>query len=436
MHCVGLIAASLVAAIVATSAAAQQTPLSPAESDPVKQGIMIGSPPAPDKRVSSSDGSFYQFPKSRWSFAHNREFYPTSTISRGNGPVSVLPRAIRSDLDRVSFKPLDSEQRMTWASAFENVYGDAVLILHRGQIVYERYNGVMTPSQPHIEFSVTKSYFGTMVETLIARGQIIETELVSKYIPELKDSAFGDATVRQVLDMTTGLDYSEDYTSATSGVAKFGMAIGVLPRPANYSGANDTYQYLPTIQKAGEHGRGFTYKSVNTQVLGWLIARVTQKRPQDVLSEMIWSKLGAEHDADISIDAAGMPFTAGGLSATLRDTARFGEMIRLNGRFNGRQIIPASVVQSIRRGANKSDFASAGYRTLPGWSYKSQWWISHNANGAFMARGIHGQAIYIDPKAEMVIVRFASNPQASNIHFDNISLPAYQAIADKLMQRR
>jgi CubicO group peptidase (beta-lactamase class C family) len=119
---------------------------------------------------------------------------------------------------------------------------------------------------------------------------------------------------------------------------------------------------------------------------------------------------------------------------TLRDAARFGEMMRLNGRFNGQQIIPAQAIASIRRGASQADFAKAGYAALPNWSYRSQWWISHNAHGSFTARGIYGQAIYIDPKAEMVIVRFASNPKAANANFDSISLPAYQAIAERLMQ--
>jgi CubicO group peptidase (beta-lactamase class C family) len=109
-------------------------------------------------------------------------------------------------------------------------------------------------------------------------------------------------------------------------------------------------------------------------------------------------------------------------------------MMRLNGRFNGQQIIPAQAIASIRRGASQADFAKAGYAALPNWSYRSQWWISQNAHGAFTARGIYGQTIYIDPKAEMVIVRFASNPKAANANFDSISLPAYQAIAERLMQ--
>ena len=422
--------------MASASALAQQAPASPAETDPVKMGWMQGSPPPPEKRIQYRDGSFYQFPKTRWSFAHYRELMPNARISRGSGPVSRLPVALRDDLDGVSFTPLGRSESMSWSEAFEAVYGDAILVLHKGRIVYERYLGVMKPEQPHIAFSVTKSYFGTLAEILIAEGKLDETAPVSRYIPELGESGFGDATVRQVLDMTTGLAYSEDYTDPNADIAKFAVAVGAGPAPPGYAGPRAAYDYLPTVAKKGAHGEGFTYKSVNTEVLGWLIARVTGERPHEFLSARIWSKLGTEQDANIIVDSAGSPFTAGGLSLTLRDMARFGEAMRLGGRFNGQQVIPAAVVAKIKAGASKADFAKAGYKTLLGWSYKSQWWVSHNAHGAFSARGVHGQAIYIDPKAEMVIVRFASNPKASNVNFDDISLPAYQAMAERLMRRQ
>jgi CubicO group peptidase (beta-lactamase class C family) len=114
--------------------------------------------------------------------------------------------------------------------------------------------------------------------------------------------------------------------------------------------------------------------------------------------------------------------------------ARLGEMMRLGGRFNGQQIVPQAVVDDIRRGADPAQFAKAGYATLPGWSYRNMWWVSHNEHGAFSARGIHGQVIYIDPRAEMVIARFGSHPLASNVNFDPTSLPAFHALAKHLMR--
>jgi CubicO group peptidase (beta-lactamase class C family) len=110
--------------------------------------------------------------------------------------------------------------------------------------------------------------------------------------------------------------------------------------------------------------------------------------------------------------------------------------MRLDGRFNGHQIVPKSVIDDIRKGGDRARFVSAGYQTLPGWSYRTMWWVSHNEHGAFMARGIHGQAIYVDPAAEMVIARFASHPLAGNVNLDPMSLPAYHAVARHLMQAR
>jgi len=107
--------------------------------------------------------------------------------------------------------------------------------------------------------------------------------------------------------------------------------------------------------------------------------------------------------------------------------------MRNDGQFNGQQVIPKAVVEDIRRGADKAHFAKAGYATLPGGSYRNMWWVLHNADGAYAARGIHGQTIYIDPKAEMVIARYATFPMAANAFIDPTSLPAYQALADKLM---
>ncbi len=427
------------AALFATDASAQiQQPtavvLSPRESDPVAMGWMQGSPPTREKSIKFEDGSFARFPQSRWAFAHYREIFPTARVSRGKGPVSSLARALRPDLDGVTFAPLGKQDQMTWAQAVEAVYADGVIVLHRGRIVYERYMGVMDGAQPHIAFSVSKSFSGTLAEMLIAEGKIDQSALIARYIPELSESGFGDATVRQVLDMTTGLDYSENYSDPKAQVVNYAWAAGAAPRPAEYAGPRDIFNFLKTIPKSGNHGDRFTYRTVNTEVLGILLSRVTTKTLPTLLSERIWSKLGTEHDADFVVDSSGTAVAGGGLNMTLRDAARFGEMLRLNGRFNGQQIVPAAAVASIRRGASPAVFAKAGYATLPNWTYRSQWWVSHNRNGAFSARGIHGQAIYIDPRAEMVIVRFASNPKAANANFDPISLPAYQAIADRLMQ--
>jgi CubicO group peptidase (beta-lactamase class C family) len=414
-------------------AQALKPPLSAADSDPVKMGWMVGSPPPPDKLVRFADMTHYRFPQTRWSFANFRQLAPTSNISRGDGAVAVLPRAERSDIDAMTFVPLGRSEPMTWAQSLEANYTDAILVLHKGRIVYERYFGVMKPSQPHMAMSVTKSYFGTLGAMLVAEGKLDANARVSQYIPELKDTAYDDATVRQVLDMTIGVKYSENYADPNAEIWQHVRAGGVFPRPAGYAGPTTFYDFLQTLKKEGEHGQAFAYKTVNFDVLGGLIRRASGKSVGEVLSERIWQKLGAENDAYMLIDSVGTEFAGGGFNATLRDMARFGEMMRLDGRFNGKQIVPKAVIDDIRKGGSNADFEKAGFSTLPGWSYRDMWWISHDEDGAFAARGIHGQAIYIDPKAEMVIVRFASFPVAANANLDPTTLPAFQALAERLM---
>lgn len=428
-----LMAAAAVPAMAAAQTAAPATWPDASATDPTTMGWMVGSPPPPEKQIRFADMSFMTFPQTRWSFSHWRELLPSAEISRGDGPVSALPVALRDDLDAVTFTPIGGGAPMSWKQSLAANYADGVIVMHRGTIVYESYFGALTPRGQHIAHSVTKSFVGTAAAMLIAEGRLDRDALVTRYIPELGDSAFADATVGQVLDMTTALAYTEVYTDPNSDAFAFVRAGGMMPRQAGYDGPTTTYDYLKTLKKSGEHGQEFHYKSVNTEVAGWLVSRVTGKPLAEVLGERFWQPMGMERDAYIQVDPSGAAYAAGGLNLQLRDLGRFCEMMRNNGRFNGRQIVPEAVVADIARGGSPEAFTHGGYATLPGWSYHNQWWVSHNADGAYMARGVFGQACYVDPKAEMTIVRFASSPLASNALLDPLSLPAYQALADHLM---
>lgn len=283
--------------------------------------------------------------------------------------------------------------------------------------------------------SVTKTFVGTLATILAAEGALDPSKRVAQYVPELAASAFGSATVRQVMDMTTGIKFSENYADPSAEVWAHGAAGNPLPKPKDYTGPRSYYEFLQSVKPEGVHGEAFHYRTANTDALGWILARVTGKTVAQLLSERIWIPMGAEQDAYMSVDSIGTPFAGGGLSTGLRDLARFGEMIRSNGAFNGRQIVPPLAVADIRRGASQADFAKAGYKQLPGWSYRNMWWVTHNAHVAFAARGVHGQTVYIDPKAEMVIARFASHPVAGNAAIDPTSLPAYDALAKFLIDK-
>jgi CubicO group peptidase (beta-lactamase class C family) len=426
-----------VAVLLNSTAIAQQgPPMDAAASDPAKFGWMLGTPPAPDKIIGLEDGGYRTFPKTRWSFSNWRQFVQSVPLRRGATPIHIFPRAERADIDAVTFMPIGGTQPMSWKDSLAANYTDGIVVLHKGRIVYERYFGVTTPETQHIAYSVTKSYVGTLAAILVAEGQLDPEKSASAYVPELAASGFGDATVRQVMDMTTGIAFDENYTNPGSSIARYAVAGRAAPRPAGYDGPDGFLAFLQTIGKAGEHGERFTYRTANTDALGWIVARAGGAPLREQLEARLWSKLGMEQDAAIQVDAQGTVFGGGGLMASTRDMARFGEMMRLGGKWKGKQIVPAAAIVDIVKGGGKAEFAKNGaYPTLPGWSYRNQWWISHNEHGAYSARGIHGQAIYIDPKAQMVIARSASHPLAGNVNFDPTSLPAYHALAKHLMKK-
>lgn len=420
----------------AAAAFAQQELPDAAASDPARTGYMRGFPPPQELRINARDGSFFRFPALRYSVVHMREFLPTVNVARNNRvPLTPFEYALDERIDTITFVPTGEQEPITWRRALDLTYTDGMLVLHRGRIVYERYLGALTEEGVHAVMSVTKSLTGTLAAMLAAEGLLDPSKSVSRYLPQLAGSGFGDATVREVMDMTTSIRYSEDYRDPNAEVWAFGTAGNALVEhpegtPQGY------YDYLRTIRQEGRHGNVFGYKTVNADLLGWIVATVTGRSVAELLEERIWSRMGMEQDGYYQVDALGTPFAGGGFNAALRDLGRFGEMIRLGGLWHGERILPARAIEEIRAGGDRAAFERSEYGTkLAGWSYRDMWWITHNAHGAFMARGVHGQAIYIDPTAEMVIVRLASNPSAGNLAIDPLSLPAYAAVADFLLSQ-
>ena len=405
------------------------------ESNPRKLGWMTGFPPSPDKLIMQPESDFFSFPKLRWTVCHIRELMPTRPVSRGLGAPVPLPRALDERIDAVTFMPLGGDRPMTWPESLSANYTDGMLIIHKGRIVYEKYFGALEESGQHAAMSMTKSMTGLLAEILVAEGRLDDTAMVSTVIPELEDSAFGGATIRQVMDMTTALEFSEDYADPRADIWVYAAAASPLPKPEGYTGPNGYFEFLQTARRKGIHGDAFGYKTINADALGWIVSRVAGQDIAGLLSERIWSRMGAEQDGYMTVDAKGTPFAGGGLSAGLRDVGRLGLLMLNGGEIHGQRLFPETAVKSIRAGASKEAFARAGYTTLPGASYRGMWWIYHNPNGAYAARGVHGQTLYIDPAAEMVLVRFASCPTAGNASIDPTSLPAFHAVAEYLMNK-
>lgn len=406
-------------------------------SDPRRLRWMEGAPPPPDRQVRFADDRFLDFPQIRWSLSHMRELVPTVNVWRGPGPASSFGDAAgmaESEVDSLAFQDMNGRARR-WDESLQDTYTDGILVLYRGRRIYERYFGALEAHIPHSCFSITKSYAATLCAALVHEGALDANQRIPHWLPEMKGSAYDDATLRQVMDMQIGVAYSEAYADPQAQIWDYARAGGLRPRPAGYSGAGSFYEYLQTLRPEGRHGEAFAYKTVNTELMAWIMKRVTGIPFAQMLSERLWSPLGCEQDGYLSVDPIGVPMGGGGLCASLRDLARFGELMRREGEWNGQQLVPSEVVADIRRGSDPAKFAKAGYTLLPGYSYRSMWWVTHDELDAFEARGIHGQRLYIAPKADMVVARFASHPVAASAANDPITLPALLALGRMLRDR-
>ena len=408
-------------------AAAQAPQLPPPDAVSLDRlGYMSTFPPTAEQLVDQSNRTKY--PQMRWTLQHTNELVPTRTIRRGPGAPAVFPRA-EQNFDELPF--VDENGRKTTISGWlKDSYSDAIVVLHRGRTVYERYMNQMRPETLHLAFSVTKSFTGLLAAQLAHEGKLDLEAPVTRYVPELAGSAWGDMKVREVMDMTGAVRYREVPTDPTSDLFPYLFASGMVPAPPSYAGPKNIYDFVKTLKKDGEHGVGFNYRTVHSEVLGWVVSRVTGKHFTEVMSERIWSKLGMEEDANVMIDSVGTPLQGAGLSATARDLARFGEMIRRRGEFNGQSVIAQAVIDDLMKGGDREKFkASPNRAAWAGYSYHNQWWISHNADGTFEALGVHGQYVHINPAAEMVVVKLSSHPVNFAGYWHAASLKAFDALA-------
>lgn len=394
--------------------------------------LMEGFPPPADKQVTTRN-FLMEFPNLRWAFHHMRELLPTRNIQRG--PIASTPLAqgddLKAKIDGMSFTGPEGNT-LTFSQYLESTYADATLILKDGRVVYEAYHEGMPAENPHLLWSVTKSFGGLIATQLLEEGTLKADALITDHVPELEGSGWSGATIQQLLNMTADIDYSEVYADEQSDVIKYALSAGMLPAPEGFAGERDLYSYLPTIGADGAHGERFIYRTVHTEVLGWVLRRATGKHLADLVSERIWSRLGAEQDAYLLLDSKGTEWAGAGLNATLRDLGRFAEMMRMDGKFNGQQIVSPAVIASIREGADREAFKASGRDYQPGYSYRNQWWISHNDDGVFEAMGVHGQLIHINPAAGLVVVRLSSHPTATSAVTFPITRPALAALADML----
>ena len=385
--------------------------------------FMQGFPPPRNMRVRFADGSFLRWPQLRWSLSHMEQLVPTRPVWRGPGAAGPLPLE-DAGLARLELS-LAGGSRASLSRVLQRCCTDGFGVLHRGELVCEIYDARGAPHRRHLVQSCAKSFAGLMAEMLIAEGCLDDDLPVTDILPELGESAWARATLRHVLDMQVAMDFAEDYTDPHAQIWDYLRAAGMVPTPpgAALEGVAD---YLPRIAPAGPHGQIFAYREPNINVLTWLLMRRTGEHLNKLFSRLIWQHIGAEHDAYYMVDPNGFCTSAG---CTLRDFLRFGEALRTG--LGGR--IGPDVQGTVFAGGDRDSFAAAGLPTMPGWSYRSMFWVRHVAGRACpVARGAYGQLLYIDPENDLVIARLASARQPAGYFHDDLILPLIDQITAHL----
>lgn len=384
--------------------------------------LMRGFPPPPEARVTLAN--WRQAPFNRWSLRNVRQIVPTARVRRGPR-VRPFERAIQP-VERIEVAGPGKPEPL--GRMLQSTCTDGCVVLHRGRVVFERYDDGMAADDTHILFSITKSVSAALAGVLVERGQLDPDAPVTRYVPEAKGSAYGTAKVRHVLDMTVGIGFVEDYLDATGDFARYREATNWTPIAPGKGELSDLRSFLVTLKPAGKHGERFHYVSPNSDMLGWIMERASGVRFADLLARELWVPMGAEFDADLTIDRLGAPRSAGGLCATTRDLARFGQMVLERGVAGGRQVIPGAWIDDIRANGDAKAWAK-GSKWLPGARYRSKWYVLPGERGVHCGIGIHGQWLYLDPTAAIVIAKFSSDPKPSDDALDDRHLAAFEAVA-------
>lgn len=376
-------------------------------------GIGPGSSVPPALRVTRDNWRMY--PWSRWAFQHTRELVPSRAL-----PGSTSPRMLHEsvlELDQLTIPDTDGS-RLSWREFEEQTFADGLIVLHDGKIIYERYLNGMTPKSVHHAFSVTKSFIGLLAEILIAEGALDPDAPVSILVPELAKSAFGTASVRNLLDMTDGVAFDENYENPDAEIHRYSASYW-SPQQAN-GGAREAAARL--TRRSGPPGSSFSYRTPVADVLGWCLHSATGTNLTDLFAQRIWQPAGCEDEGHFLLDIAGDEIAASGLNTSLRDMARLALFLMDS------TTLPIAARASLLAGADRRHFAQSPHAARSSGSYRSQWWVSHDDHQGIAALGVYGQRVHIDMASGLALIRFGSHPVASNLVTDSLHRAAMDTL--------
>lgn len=344
-------------------------------------------------------------PYSRRAFHHVRDIIPCAPVEISRAAASALPVA------PVSFNafrlPARDGRSLSMEEFLEVTVTDAFVVLHEGKLVFEYYDGGTTSGTPHIIMSATKSITGLVAGILCQQGLLDAEAPVSAYVPEIVLTPYQDATIRQLLDMRTGIIFDGPAQQAYEDAA------GWSPVPAARPsiGLHDFFASLAVAP--GEHGGPFRYVSANTDLLGWVIERAAGQPFASLLGSLLWQPMGAQAEACITLDRNGAPRCTGGLCATARDLARVGQLLVQGGRNGTTQVVSGDWIDDLVRGGDRDAWRNGEFSASFGrqeMSYRSGWYVVHGVPSMLFAMGIYGQNLFVDRANGIVIAKLSSQP--------------------------
>ena len=372
-------------------------------------GPSISSAEESDRPTNLTLESFQFGPVNRWTFSHMREIIPTVNIPRDTNRFLMLNN---SDDLVADFSVEFQGRKQSIDEIAVHQFIDGLLIIKDGEIVVEKYYGHLTQDRPHLMNSVSKSIIGLVAGKLAAQGVIDLEKPVSHYVAALAKSGYGPDSLQTLLDMRDGSDYTETYADFTTTFRLQDCAIGWTD--ADYcpkNGPIGLYEFLPTVGREKSKLGTFSYRSGSTNVIGWVLEVVTKQPLAELISEHVWQPMGAEFDANITVDEGGFVLADHGISATLRDLGRMGLLVLNDGKAFGNEVIPSKFIQDIRgqQGDPKWPYPGlGGYKPY----YRSFWWGEGNPGGDISGYGIHGQFVRVVPEAGLVITMYSTWPRA------------------------
>lgn len=388
--------------------------------------LMTGQfPPPPEKRVTLANWRTPPF--NRWAFNHVSELVPSAfvaTVPNGK-PLDTATR------DLQGFQLSHAGDTFSLERWLEATFTDSLVVLKDGKLAFEHYAPGQSASVPHIWMSVSKSVLGLVAGIVAGQGLLDVNAPLTDLHPELTNSAYAGATVRDALDMRVGVRFDEDYHAKDGAIIEYRKSHLWDPVPVGEA-PTDLRGFFPTLTaRDGEHGGRFHYVSPNTDLLGWVLERATGRRFADLLSELLWQPIGAERDAYITVDRFGAPRCAGGFCAVPRDLARLARLFVTGGRSGDAQVVPAQWLDDIAGFDGRTAWKTGDFDEIfdgADMHYRSQWYVLRGERPLIFGVGVFGQHVFVDPATDLVIAKCSSQPLPLDKAFLGLTLAGVQQL--------